>query len=152
MESSSASGRQGDGAPAYAGDVGAAESWEALRSDPLAVLVDVRTRVEWSFVGVPDLSALGKDVVFVEWQSYPAMDANPAFAREVGAAVSGRAAPLYLLCRSGGRSRAAAVALAAAGHEKCFNVAGGFEGPRDALKRRGAVDGWKALGLPWVQA
>ena len=29
--------------------------WEALQNDPNAQLVDVRTDVEWQFVGVPDL-------------------------------------------------------------------------------------------------
>ena len=36
--------------------------WEALRSDPKAQLVDVRTDAEWNFVGLPDLSSAGKQV------------------------------------------------------------------------------------------
>ena len=138
-------------ASGYAGDVSAAHAWERLRSDPGAVLVDVRTRAEWTFVGVPDLSELGKEVVFVEWQSYPSMDANPAFVDEVSAAAPDRQAPLYLLCRSGARSKAAAIALTGAGHAECYNVGGGFEGPHDARKHRGVTDGWKACRLPWVQ-
>ena len=140
--------RQGGG---YTGDVGAAHAWERLRSDPDAALVDVRTHAEWNFVGVPDLSELGKEVVFVEWQSYPAMEANPAFVDAVSAAAPDRRAPLYLLCRSGARSRAAAIALTGAGYAECYNVSGGFEGPHDARKHRGVEDGWKASRLPWVQ-
>ena len=34
--------------------------WEALRKDPQAQLVDVRTDAEWNFVGLPDLSSAGK--------------------------------------------------------------------------------------------
>jgi rhodanese-related sulfurtransferase len=38
-----------------------------------------------------------------------------------------------------------------AGFKTCYNVAGGFEGPPDPDRHRGKVDGWKAVGLPWIQ-
>lgn len=133
-------------------EIGVDRLWETLRSDPDAVLVDVRTRAEWAFVGVPDLSGLGREPLLVEWQSYPRMKANPAFVETVGDAAKDRDAPLFLLCRSGARSRAAAAALAAAGHARCFNVTEGFEGPRDSRGHRGGVSGWKAQGLPWTQS
>ena len=56
------------------------------------------------------------------------------------------------LCRSGARSRAAAIAMTAAGQLQCFNIAGGFEGAHDERRRRGSVNGWKASGLPWAQS
>ena len=62
------------------------------------------------------------------------------------------AAPVLFLCRSGVRSRAAAVALTQAGQELCYNIAQGFEGPLDDKQKRGAVDGWKVAGLPWAQS
>ena len=37
------------------------QTWEALKSDPQAHLVDVRTDVEWDFVGVPDLGETGQE-------------------------------------------------------------------------------------------
>jgi tRNA dimethylallyltransferase len=43
--------------------VGYRQAWEALCSDPRAQLCDVRTDAEWNFVGLPDLSALGKQAV-----------------------------------------------------------------------------------------
>jgi hypothetical protein len=52
-------------------DVPVLEMWKRLKSDPKAVLVDVRTRAEWAFVGVPDLSSLGRDVLLIEWQTFP---------------------------------------------------------------------------------
>ena len=61
-------------------------------------------------------------------------------------------APVLFLCRSGARSRAAAVAMTQAGQERCYNIADGFEGPLDDKQRRGAVGGWKARGLPWAQS
>ena len=52
-------------------DVPVLETWKHLKSDPKAVLVDVRTRAEWAFVGIPDLSSLGRDVLLIEWQTFP---------------------------------------------------------------------------------
>jgi rhodanese-related sulfurtransferase len=118
-------------------------------------LVDVRTMAEWNFVGLPDLSSLGRRVHCVEWQSFPTMAVNPAFAAEAEAAVTAAGAdketPILFLCRSGARSRAAAVALAAQGFAKAFNVAGGFEGDPDEMRHRGNLNGWKAAKLPWRQ-
>ncbi|HEY5150636.1 MAG TPA: rhodanese-like domain-containing protein, partial [Mycobacterium sp.] len=51
----------------YAGDITPEESWKLLSENPEAVLVDCRTDAEWRWVGVPDLSTLGREVVFVEW-------------------------------------------------------------------------------------
>ena len=139
----------------YAGDVSASETWGALSSDPDALLVDVRTRAEWTYVGVPRLDGIGKQPVLIEWQSYPAMTVAEDFSARLQAELAKRGvpkdAPLYFICRSGSRSRSAAMAMAASGYPHCFNVADGFEGPLDAERRRGAAGGWKAAGLPWVQ-
>ncbi len=139
----------------YAGDISPLEAIAMLQGDANAVLVDVRTRPEWQFVGVPDLSAINKDVVLLEWQTYPTMQVNGDFARTLKAELARRSipddAPLLFLCRSGARSQAAALALAAEGHSKCYNITGGFEGPPDGEHHRGQVAGWKALRLPWTQ-
>ena len=52
-------------------DLPVEEVWARLRSDANAVLVDVRTRAEWAFVGLPDLADIGKRVMTVEWQTFP---------------------------------------------------------------------------------
>ncbi len=135
----------------YAGDVDVVATWEELRRNPDARMVDVRTRAEWTFVGIPDLAEAGKEVELVEWQSFPTMEENGAFIEEVSARIADKSSPVYLLCRSGARSRSAAMALTAAGYETCFNVSGGFEGPHDGKKHRGTTEGWKAQDLPWVQ-
>lgn len=135
----------------YAGDVDPTEAWKRLSEDERAKLVDVRSQAEWSFVGVPDLSGAGKRPLFLQWQVYPAMAQNQAFVDELAKAVPDKDAPLYFLCRSGGRSRAAAVAMTAAGYRHCFNVSDGFEGNPDASRHRGRIAGWKAAGLPWTQ-
>jgi rhodanese-related sulfurtransferase len=135
----------------YAGDIDARKAWEILEKDKKAVLVDVRTRPEWEFVGVPDLSRLEKELALVPWQVYPSMQVNPAFADEIKKAGVASDATLLFICRSGARSKAAAIAMTQAGFRSCYNVAGGFEGPPDPERHRGRVDGWKALGLPWIQ-
>jgi rhodanese-related sulfurtransferase len=145
-------GQTGGAAAAYAGDVSAKEAWSKLASDSRAVLVDVRSDAEWTFVGLPDLSSLGKRPVLVPLQVFPGMKPNPNFAAEVAQAIAAKDAPVYFICRSGGRSRTAAVALTALGYSQCFNVAGGFEGDLDGERHRGQVGGWKAVGLPWVQS
>lgn len=140
----------------YAGDIDAREAWALLKSDPNAQLVDVRTAAEWSFVGTPDLSSLGRKTILVEWQSYPGMGRNPQFEQIVRERLSAAGAsdgtPTLFLCRSGARSAAAAAAMTAAGLKKCFNVAAGFEGDLDGARHRGQLSGWKHAGLPWVQS
>jgi rhodanese-related sulfurtransferase len=125
--------------------------WEALRTDPKAQLVDVRTDAEWNFVGLPDLSSVGKQVVPVQWQVYPSMQHNTAFAAQLKEAGFSRDHHIYFICRSGQRSLAAAEAAQAAGFPHSYNVAEGFEGTVDAHGHRGEVAGWKAKGLPWRQ-
>lgn len=138
----------------YAGDVTPAEAWRVLQENPGAVLVDVRTRAEWSFVGLPDLAAAGKEPLLIEWQQYPTMALNPGFAADLSSTLgNGRKdLPVFFLCRSGARSRSAAVAMTGVGFTRCFNVAGGFEGDLDGAKHRGTQSGWKAAGLPWAQS
>lgn len=139
----------------YGGDVSPDEAMKLLEKDGNAVLVDVRTQAEWSFVGVPDLSTLGREPVLIEWQSYPAMALNPDFVPVLTAELKRRGtpqdAPILFLCRSGARSKSAARALTEAGYTRCINIAGGFEGGPDPSRHRGVLDGWKAQGLPWTQ-
>jgi len=139
----------------YAGDLSVQETWSRLQADPRAQLVDVRTMAEWNFVGLPDLSSLQRRVLCIEWQTFPTMAVNPAFAAEAQGAVTAAGAdkdtPIFFLCRSGARSRAAAVALAHMGFTQAFNVESGFEGDPDGERHRGHLGGWKAAGLPWRQ-
>lgn len=136
-------------------DVPVEEVWARLKSDAASVLIDVRTRAEWAFVGIPDLTEMGKRVVTVEWQTFPDSRIDAEFANrlsdlldEAGVA---KDAEIFFICRSGGRSRMAAEKMTAAGYARCRNVADGFEGPLDTDRHRGQVAGWKAAGLPWVQ-
>lgn len=136
-------------------DVDVEAAWKTLASAPRSQLVDVRTRAEWTYVGIPDLASVGKRPVLVEWQTFPDQAVDPRFAErlagELKALGVGPDDDLYFICRSGSRSLAAAKAMAAAGYRACHNVAGGFEGPLDDERHRGSAGGWKAAGLPWLQ-
>lgn len=134
----------------YAGDVQPEEAYAALAADEDAVLVDVRTTAEWAYVGMPDLSGLGKRVIAVEWQRFPDGALNGDFVEQLQDAGLADGAPIYFLCRSGVRSVAAAEAATAAGLGPAYNIVDGFEGPHDERGHR-TVAGWKVAGLPWRQ-
>lgn len=133
----------------FKGDVSALDAWAALAESPAAALIDVRTAVEWAFVGIPELSSLKKTTHRLEWQKFPGWARNESFLDEVLAAGLQSEQPLYLMCRSGVRSRAAAIELAAHGFTT-YSIADGFEGQLNPNGQRG-VGGWRALGLPWKQ-
>ena len=135
----------------YAGDVDSRQAIDILRNTPRAVLLAVRSAPEWDFVGRPDLSGLGREPVCIAWQSYPGMEKNQDFLAEVDAQGITREQTVLLLCRSGQRSKQAAIALTELGYRHCFNISDGFEGPKNADGHRGAVSGWRASGLPWAQ-
>lgn len=139
-------------ASGYAGDITPEGAWILLQDNPDAVLIDVRTRAEWAFVGVPDLASLGKMPGLIEWVVFPDMAPNPGFVDEaVKTATGGPEAPMLFLCRSGQRSAAAAKALTAQGFSTAYNIIGGFEGGRNQNGHRGTLEGWKVAGLPWTQ-
>lgn len=144
-----------DGEKSYAGDVTCEECWEMLAAEEKAQLVDVRTNAEWTYVGVPVLTLLGKEALLAEWQSYPDMKTDPDFAENLADALSARGSgkedPVLFLCRSGGRSKSAATALTLLGFTRAYNVLGGFEGDKDSNGHRGNLSGWKVTGLPWMQ-
>lgn len=138
-------------AAGYAGDVAPQTAWKILNEHKDAILIDVRTRPEWNYVGLPDLEALARKPVLLEWQTFPSMQVNPEFVTALSGACTDKDAPLLFLCRSGARSAAAAKAMTAAGYSSCLNVSDGFEGPLNAEAKRGSAGGWKAAGLPWRQ-
>ena len=120
-------------------------TWQTLESRARSQLIDVRTRAEWTYVGIPDLGSLNKRAVLVD----------PRFAERLAGELNALGVKLdddlFFICRSGGRSLTAAKAMAAMGYRACHNVAGGFEGPLDDERHRGTAGGWKAVGLPWLR-
>ena len=129
------------------------QAWELLQSDPRAMLIDIRSTMEYLFVGHP------KGAVHVPWIDEPDWDVNPDFVREVRKVLLGGAicdedmgcAPVILICRSGKRSKEAGKALLDAGFRNVFHVDEGFEGDLDEEHHRSTLGGWRFHGLPWEQ-
>lgn len=127
----------------YAGSVTPQDAWALFQAGD-AVLVDVRTAEERKFVGqVPDTK-------HVAWMTGLSLSRNPRFTKELENK-AGKEEVILLLCRSGKRSAAAAETATKAGFRNVFNILEGFEGDLDEQQRRGAFNGWRHAGLPWVQ-
>lgn len=135
----------------YAGDITPEASWKLLSENPDAVLVDCRTEAEWRWVGVPDLSSLGREIVSVEWNRSNGQHNEDFVADLMAAGVTPGDRPVVFLCRSGTRSIPAAKAATAAGITPSYNMLDGFEGQLDEQGHRGR-NGWRAEGLPWRQS
>lgn len=135
----------------YDGDVTPVTAWSALQTLKNAVLVDVRTQAEWIFVGTPSLCQAGKELVTIELQHYPDMAFNKNFGTSLQKLVTDKKSVVFFICRSGARSRNAAIMAKQMGFDKTYNIQGGFEGDHDQNRHRGNQNGWKSMGLPWIQ-
>lgn len=120
------------------------EAYDFLQANRDAVFIDVRSELEFLFVGHP------VGAIPIPWYNTPDWDLNPHFASEVKMAASFNR-PVVLICRSGKRSVEAGLKLEEAGLSEVYNVLHGFEGDLDDQHRRGTVNGWRHDGLPWEQ-
>ena len=129
----------------YVGALTPAEAHEVLSLAPGSKLVDVRTRAELDWVGrIPN-------AVEIEWLGYPSGHLNEHFIVQLKHQVDPEALVMFM-CRSGGRSNAAARAASDAGYTESYNILEGFEGDRDASDQRNTAGGWRYAGLPWFQS
>lgn len=122
------------------------QAWDYMQKNPQGLLIDVRTSIEYSFVGHPTES------VNIVWKDAPEWQINAAFVEEVKKVVPDINTPVLLLCRSGQRSKDAAKELEKAGFQHLINIQEGFEGALDEQKHRGQIGGWRFHGLPWEQS
>ncbi|MES2353062.1 MAG: rhodanese-like domain-containing protein [Pseudomonadota bacterium] len=129
----------------YEGALTPAEAFAIITSTPGAKLVDVRTRAEWDWIGKIPGS------VQIEWNTYPGGQLNPNFVAELKEQVAPESLTIFI-CRSGGRSHAAAVLATELGYRDSYNVLEGFQGDKDQAGHRDSIGGWRKAGLPWVQS
>ncbi len=127
-------------------DLNPIQCWDFLQGNPNAIMVDVRTTIEHSFVGHPP------DAIHIAWKEFPGMKLNEQFIEQINSIVSDKSISILLLCRSGVRSLAAANALDEEGYLHLINIVEGFEGELDAEQHRGNINGWRFYDLPWVQS
>jgi rhodanese-related sulfurtransferase len=130
------------------------QACELIEQEPRAILIDIRSTMEYLFVGHP------KGAVHIPWIDEPEWTINPHFVTEVRKLLLGGAvcaedgtgcAPVILICRSGKRSLEAGKTLLEAGFRRVFHVTEGFEGDLDESHHRSTRGGWRFHGLPWEQ-
>ncbi|MDH3354430.1 MAG: rhodanese-like domain-containing protein [Chromatiales bacterium] len=129
------------------------DAWEILECDPRAILIDVRSSMEYLFVGHP------KGAIHIPWIDEPDWVVNPNFVRSIRElmlggvidAVGSGTAPVLLICRSGKRSLEAGRLLLESGFSEVSNIEEGFEGELDEAHHRSTSGGWRFHGLPWEQ-
>jgi len=126
------------------GHLSSPETWEFLQSHPDAKLIDIRSSMEFLFIGHP------VGAIHIAWMEDPDWDINPIFVQEISA-VQTNNCPIVMICRSGNRSEKAGVQLLEAGLSNIYHVSDGFEGDRDDNNHRGTLNGWRYHGLPWEQ-
>lgn len=128
------------------------EAWKTLQNNSDAVLLDVRTTMEFQYIGHP------VDAIHVPLMEAPAWQTDQDFCENVIKVLSANTEKdpkdltILALCRSGKRSETAAELLTAAGFKTVINILQGFEGDIDSNKHRSNIDGWKFHQLPWVQS
>ncbi len=129
------------------------QAYQMMHDDPRTVLIDIRSSMEFLFVGHP----IG--AVHVPWIDEPEWTVNPHFVTEIRKLMLGGAvcdsddgcAPIILICRSGKRSKEAGKALLLDGLRNIYHIDEGFEGELDESHHRSTVGGWRFHNLPWEQ-
>ena len=120
---------------------------------PGTLLIDVRSHMEFLFIGHPT------GAINIPWIDEPDWVVNPNFVREIRQLILGGTSviehshdvPIVLICRSGKRSLEAGNLLVKEGMMKIFNVEEGFEGELNDKHQRSSLAGWRFDGLPWEQ-
>jgi rhodanese-related sulfurtransferase len=128
------------------------EAWDIMAHQPQSVLIDVRSSMEYLFVGH------AKGAISIPWIDEPDWVVDPHFASHIRQLMLGGArctedgcVPVLLICRSGKRSLEAGNLLVKEGFKDVYNIEGGFEGPLDEKHQRSTISGWRFDGLPWEQ-
>lgn len=133
--------------------ISAKDAYPLIQSDPRALLIDVRSNMEFLFIGHP------VGAISIPWIDEPDWDINPNFAAEVRKLIlggldhdsEGHNVPIFLICRSGKRSLEAGKLLLSEGFHDVYNIDEGFEGELDENHHRSKLAGWRFDGLPWEQ-
>ncbi len=129
------------------------QAWQMMQDDPRTILIDIRSSMEFLFVGHP------KGAVHIPWIDEPEWIINPHFLTEVRKLILGgvicdaeeSCAPLILICRSGKRSKEAGDLLNSQGLKNIYHIDEGFEGELDEDHHRSSMGGWRFHDLPWEQ-
>ncbi len=131
--------------------ISAPDAWQLCEKKPRTLLIDVRSSMEYLFVGHP------KGAVHIPWIDEPDWVINKDFATEIrklllgGSSDSSSEVAIVLICRSGNRSAEAGLLLIEEGMKNIYNIDHGFEGKLDDDHHRSTLGGWRYHQLPWEQ-
>ena len=107
-----------------------AELLTYLQHKPEPRVIDVREPAEFNEGHIAGAVNFPRGVLEMQLASHPAVAANGCAADVALTQLASE--PLYLICRSGGRSALAAESLQRMGFTEVYSVAGGMQGWHDA--------------------
>ncbi|MFV2060286.1 MAG: rhodanese-like domain-containing protein [Gammaproteobacteria bacterium] len=133
--------------------ISAKQAHQIILDNPKALMIDVRSHMEFLFIGHPT------GAINIAWIDEPDWIINPRFVAEIRQTILGgmshidsiESAPLILICRSGKRSLEAGELLVKEGFHNIYNVDEGFEGELNDEHKRSSLAGWRYDKLPWEQ-
>jgi len=133
--------------------ISAKDAHQMSVDNPKALMIDVRSHMEFLFIGHPTAA------INIAWIDEPDWIINPRFVAEIRQTILGgmshsdniQSAPLILICRSGKRSLEAGELLVKEGFHNIYNVDEGFEGELNDEHKRSSLAGWRYDQLPWEQ-
>ncbi len=133
--------------------ISAKDAHQIMLDNPKAIMIDVRSHMEFLFIGHPS------GAINIAWIDEPDWIINPRFVAEIRQTILGgmshidsiESAPLVLICRSGKRSLEAGELLVKEGFHNIYNVDEGFEGELNDEHKRSSLAGWRYDLLPWEQ-
>jgi len=135
-----------------------------MATDEKVLFIDVRTRAEVNFLGMPTVA--DANIPYMEMDNMYSWDEkkgvfklepNSGFVTEIEDRLKQKGldknSKIILMCRSGDRSVKAVDLLAKVGYKNVYSIVDGYEGDmaKDGEhKGRRVVNGWKNSNLPWT--
>ena len=134
-------------------EINSTKAYSILQQSGNTVLIDVRSSMEYEYVGHPI------NAIHIPIKESPDWEIRTDFINNVRSELKKRflniqdlpEVHILLLCRSGKRSGQAAAMLESEGYKNIINIIDGFEGDKDANDHRSVINGWRFNKLPWEQ-
>ena len=134
-------------------EINSTEAYSILQKSENAILIDVRSTMEYEYVGHP------VNAIHVPIKEPPGWEIRVDFINNIKSELTKKfpniqnlsEIHILLLCRSGKRSEQAALMLESEGYKNTINITDGFEGDKDVNGRRSVINGWRFNKLPWEQ-
>ena len=134
-------------------EINSTKAYSILQQSGNSVLIDVRSSMEYEYVGHPI------NAIHIPIKESPDWEIRTDFINNVRSELEKKfpdiqnlsEVHIILLCRSGKRSGQAAVMLESEGYKNIINIIDGFEGDKDANDHRSVINGWRFNKLPWEQ-